>query len=257
VKGEIYIAGEGISPGYLNRPELTNEKFIDHPFENGKKIYKSGDVGMWDADGNIEFFGRRDYQVKIRGQRVEMGEIEAVLTQFEGIQQAVADVQKTATGHDALVAYYSGEEVNLALLKKFLGERLPAHMVPTHILYVPAFPLTPNGKVDRKQLAPVDIQQALLATYEAPRNEVEQKLVSIWHNLFATERIGIRDSFFDIGGNSLLAMRLVSAIRKELDVEMPIRTVFTHLTIAGLAEYIDQTLTDCPVEADDYEEIKL
>lgn len=257
VKGEIYIAGENLARGYLNRPELTNEKFIDHPFENGKKIYKSGDVGMWDTDGNIEFFGRRDYQVKIRGHRVEMGEIEMTLGRFEGIQQAVADVQLSAAGHTTLVAYYTGREADAALVKAFVAEQLPAHMVPSHIVYMPAFPLNPNGKIDRKLLPPVDIQLAMLATYEAPRNELERNLAAIWQNLFAAEQIGIRDNFFETGGNSLLAMRLVSAIRKELNVEIPIRTVFTHLTIAGLAEYIEMTIAGCPVEADDYEEIRL
>jgi acyl carrier protein len=257
VKGEIYIAGDNLSRGYLNRPDLTNEKFMDHPFKNGERIYKSGDVGCWDADGNIEFFGRRDNQVKIRGHRIELGEVETVLNLHEKVKQAVVNVQKSRADQDSLVAYYTGVETDTSLLKAYLTAHLPAHMVPSHIVYMDRFPLNPNGKVDRLKLQPVDIQQSLLSAYEAPRTKTEEQLVTIWQNLFGIERIGIRDNFFEIGGHSLLAMRLVSAIRKELNAEIPIRIIFTLFTIMELADYIESTFTNCLVGEEDYEEIQL
>jgi len=255
-RGELYIAGINLARGYLNRPDLIQEKFIDNPFSKGQKMYRSGDIGAWDANGYIEFFGRRDSQVKIRGYRIEMGEIEAVLNQHNGVSQSVIDVQKSTAGQDILVAYYTGEKNASAQLKPFLAEKLPAYMVPLHIIYMEAFPLNPNGKVDRKRLPPVDMQEVLQTAYEAPRNELEQKIANIWQTLFGVERVGIRDNFFESGGNSLMGMRLVSALRNELNIEVPIRTIFTHLTIAGLADYIEMAYDSFALEVE-YKEIEL
>ena len=241
VPGEINIGGIQVSRGYLNRPELTQEKFIKDPFikEGNARIYKTGDLGRWLADGNIEYLGRRDDQVKIRGYRIELGEIESVLQQCEGVSQGVVLAREDGNDNKRLVGYVVPEGVfNKEAVISYLKSRLPEYMVPTIWVELNVLPLTSNGKIDRKTLPDPDVSEQMSDQYTAPRNDLEIKLADIWKNLLAIERVGIYQNFFDVGGHSLLAMRIISAIRKELLVELAIKDIFQYTTINDLSEHI-------------------
>jgi len=247
IPGELCIAGEGLARGYYNRPELTAEKFIENPFQNGERLYKTGDLARWLPDGNIEFLGRIDYQVKIRGNRVELEEIENQLVKCEGVSKA-AVIDREDSGHDKyLCAYIVGEkELNIAELQDQLRKVLPEYMIPAFFMQLEKMPVNQNGKLDRRALTysgefsgAGDFMNTG-ARYEAPRDETEEKLVSIWREILKVERIGINDSFFELGGHSLKATAMVARIHKEIKVEVPLKEVFETPTIKELGEYIKQ-----------------
>jgi acyl carrier protein len=239
VAGELYIGGAGVARGYLNRAELTAERFIASPFVEGERLYKTGDVGRYLADGNIEFLGRNDDQVKIRGFRIELGEIEARLSSHAGVAEATVVAREDGEGGKRLVAYYteagSGEGVSVSKLRTYLSESLPEYMVPSAYVQMTAFPLTPNGKLDRRALpAPEWTSQ----DYEAPEGELEQAAAAAYAEVLGMDlwRIGRNDNFFELGGNSLSAMRLMNRLQERLGIELALRNLFEQPTVAGAAQ---------------------
>ncbi|WP_434517827.1 plipastatin non-ribosomal peptide synthetase PpsC [Bacillus subtilis] len=244
VAGELYIAGAGVARGYLNRPALTEERFLKDPFYPGERMYKTGDVARWLPDGNIEFLGRTDDQVKIRGYRIEPGEIEAALRSIEGVREAAVTV-RTDSGEPELCAYVEGLQRNE--VRAQLERLLPGYMVPAYMIEMEQWPVTPSGKLDRNAL-PAPDGAADAETYTAPRNVTEMKLSQLWEDVLKNGPVGIHDNFFDRGGHSLKATALVSRIAKEFDVQVPLKDVFGHPTVEGLATVIREG-TDSPYEA--------
>ncbi|MCM3008271.1 plipastatin non-ribosomal peptide synthetase PpsC [Bacillus subtilis] len=244
VAGELYIAGAGVARGYLNRPALTEERFLEDPFYPGERMYKTGDVARWLPDGNIEFLGRTDDQVKIRGYRIEPGEIEAALRNIEGVREAAVTV-RTDSGEPELCAYVEGLQRNE--IRAQLERLLPGYMVPAYMIEMEQWPVTPSGKLDRNAL-PAPSGAADAETYTAPRNVTEMKLSQLWEDVLKNGPVGIHDNFFDRGGHSLKATALVSRIAKEFDVQVPLKDVFAHPTVEGLAAVIREG-TDSPYEA--------
>ncbi len=230
VLGEICISGEGLAKGYLNNPELTAAKYVPNPFKPGERMYKTGDIGRWLPDGRVVFLGRRDHQVKIRGYRIEAGEVEAALQKHPAITGAVVTARAAKTGDNELAAYLIGTEpLNVQDIRNYLKTQLPDYMVPTHFVQLDAFPLNNSGKVDRKALpAPEGLGLQSGVEYIAPRNEVENKLAEIWSELLGRDKdtISVKDNFFELGGHSLKATRLVGRIYKELEVKLPLQSVF-------------------------------
>ncbi len=243
VPGELYIAGDNVTRGYLNRPELTAEKFIPNPFssESNVRLYKTGDVGRYLPDGNIEFLGRIDAQVKVRGFRIELGEIEAVLGQHPAVRHAVIAVQEDANDK-RLVAFVQPEEKRRAEtseLRIFLKSKLPEYMLPSAFVMLDRLPLTRNGKVDRRALPAPDQSRLDKSNYVAPRNPVEELLAEIWADVLKRETVGIEDNFFDLGGHSLLATRLISRVRDAFRLDLPLRSLFEAPTVAGMAKRVE------------------
>ncbi|MCY8542057.1 bacitracin non-ribosomal peptide synthetase BacA [Bacillus haynesii] len=239
VPGELCIAGDGLSKGYLNREELTAEKFVPHPLVAGERLYKTGDLAKWLPDGNIEFIGRIDHQVKIRGFRIELGEIESRLEMHEDINETIVIVREDEENRPYICAYITANrEISLDELKGFLGEKLPEYMIPAYFVQMDKLPLTKNGKVDRKALPEPDRSAGTEAEYEAPRNYVEQRIISILEDVLGTERMSISCHFFDKGGNSLKAMQAVHSINKTFGIDMRISTFFKHPTAKSLARFI-------------------
>ncbi len=243
--GELYIGGDGVSPGYNNLPEKTATQFIPDPFSNepGKKLYKTGDLVRYFADGNLVFLNRADSQVKIRGFRIELGDIESTLSKFDGITENLVVVRKDSTGEKMLAAYYilkEGSAANHQEIRRFLTGFLPEYMIPSAFVKMEKFPLTANNKIDRKALPEVEIISGLPANeYAAPVTRTEQKLASIWSSLLKNGKIGIHDNFFEIGGHSMIAVSLILNIEKELGIRLPLATLFERSTIHLLAEIID------------------
>ncbi|NEU84151.1 non-ribosomal peptide synthetase [Nostoc sp. UIC 10630] len=240
--GELYIAGEGLAQGYLNRPELTIENFIPNPFSDkkGARLYKTGDLARYRPDGNIEFLGRIDNQVKIRGFRIELSEIETVLSQHQSVQKAVVIVKENVSGDKYLVAYIvpNVETQNFSsLLRKFLKEKLPEYTIPKAFVMLDSLPLTASGKVDRLALIELDSPASRLRdkTFIAPRTPTESSLAKIWAEVLNIERVGIYDNFFGLGGDSLLTVRLLKQIHKQFENELPLSTLFLNPTIESLA----------------------
>ncbi|MFK2815470.1 plipastatin non-ribosomal peptide synthetase PpsC [Bacillus subtilis] len=244
VAGELYIAGAGVARGYLNRPALTEERFLKDPFYPGERMYKTGDVARWLPDGNIEFLGRTDDQVKIRGYRIEPGAIEAALRSIEGVREAAVTV-RTDSGEPELCAYVEGLERNE--VRAQLERLLPGYMVPAYMIEMEQWPVTPSGKLDRNALPALN-GAADAETYTAPRNVTEMKLSQLWEDVLKNGPVGIHDNFFDRGGHSLKATALVSRISKEFDVQVPLKDVFAHPTVEGLAAVIREG-TDSPYKA--------
>ncbi|NBD27993.1 non-ribosomal peptide synthetase, partial [Paenibacillus glycinis] len=239
VAGELLVGGIGLARGYLNRPELTAEKFIPNPFIPGKRVYRTGDLARWLPDGNIEYLGRIDYQVKVRGYRVELGEIEARLLQVESVKEAAVIAIENELGLNQLCAYLVVEEdFKINQFRAELAQKLPGYMIPAHFVQLVELPLTPNGKLDRKALpAPGgDVSTGIL--YAAPRNETEQVLTEIWKDILGVVQVGIHDNFFELGGDSLLIMRMVRQIHLRMNHDVTLSTVFAHLTIAQLAKQL-------------------
>ena len=246
VVGEIYIGGDGLARGYLNQPELTAEKFLYHSFggEAARRLYKTGDLGRYLPDGNIEFVGRIDNQVKLRGYRIELGEIEAVLTQIPAIQNSVVVVQEDTAGDKRLVAYVVAAQDSAPStneLRTFLQQKLPDYMVPSVFVFLDALPLTPNGKVDRRALpVPKQAKPELKQNFVTPRSPVEERLAVIWAQVLGVKQVGVTDNFFDVGGHSLLAVRLFAAIEKEFKKRLLLSSLFQGATIEHLASIISQ-----------------
>ncbi len=247
VPGELLIGGEGIARGYLNRPELTAEKFIDNPFSktNGSRLYRTGDLVRLLSNGNIEFLGRKDDQVKIRGHRVELGEIEHVLKTAASVNNCAVLAKPDEEGNLRLIAYIvpvptTSEPFDLPKLQSWLAEKLPDFMMPAFWITLDALPLTSNGKVDRKALPEPVIAVQEKTNYQAPATKTEQVLAAIWMRLLKLDKVDIKDNFFEIGGHSLLAIRVVSAVRKELQLKPDIEDVFNHPTLEAFAAFLDQ-----------------
>jgi acyl carrier protein len=241
VEGEIYLSGDGLAQGYLNRCQLTAERFIDHPFDLNSKLYKTGDRALYRPDGNFEFLGRTDSQVKIRGFRVELKEIETVIVQHDLVETSVVVVREIQRDPQ-LIAYVvlgASTTTNEQELRSFLKTKLPAYMLPT-IIILDKLPLTANGKVDQNALpSPNSIQVKQINPPVPPTTSTESCLIEIWHQLLGQKQIGINDNFFELGGHSLLATQVVSRIRDRLQVELPLRSVFETPTIAELAQKIE------------------
>ncbi|MDH3276218.1 MAG: amino acid adenylation domain-containing protein, partial [Gammaproteobacteria bacterium] len=246
VPGELYIGGDGLARGYLNRPELTAEKFVPDPLHPQSTLYRTGDKVRYRRDGAIEYLGRFDHQVKLRGFRVELGEIESVLLRQRMVSDAVVVVHEDESGDKRLVAYVvadSSDAPSEADLRDFVAKRLPNYMVPSAFMMLDKLPLTANGKVDRKALpVPGDMRASLGAEYTAPRTELEQRLAQIWAGVLKLERVGVHDNFFDLGGHSLMATQVVSRIRGQLNVELPLSEMFGYPTVAELAPVLESLL---------------
>ena len=247
VAGEIYIGGVAVGRGYLNRPELTAERFVCDPFvqKDGARMYKTGDLARWLADGNIEFLSRNDLQVKIRGFRIELSDIEATLLQHPQLREVVVDVYEAGPSDKRLVAYLipqSNTVPALSELRAFIKAKLPEYMVPSAFVFLEALPLTPNGKLDRKALPkPDQSRQVADADFIAPCSQMEKQLAEIWCEVLRINRVGIHDNFFELGGQSLLATQVMIRVGEQLSKDIPLNSLFETPTIAELAKLIENT----------------
>ncbi|WP_281274219.1 non-ribosomal peptide synthase/polyketide synthase [Brevibacillus gelatini] len=239
VPGELCIAGASLARGYLNNEELTNEKFVPHPFAEGKRMYRTGDLARYRPDGNIEYLGRIDHQVKIRGYRIELDEIRSQLILEDSIRDAVVVAHTDHNGQAYLCAYFIADKMwNVSSLREWLRQTLPEYMVPSHFIQMEEFPLTSSGKIDRKALPLPDGSVNTGTAYSAPRNPIEELLARIWEEVLAVTRVGIHDNFFELGGHSLLATQVLSRTAKLFQVQLTMREIFTYQTVAELAERI-------------------
>ena len=242
VPGELYIGGEGITNGYLNRPELNDLRFTKVDLrETNRQLYRTGDLARWLPDGQIEFLGRVDQQIKIRGFRVELGEIEAVLSSHAGVKETAVQAINTPDGQPQLVAYFVAQSpIRVAELRQFLNGRLPDYMVPAHFVPLDQMPRLPNGKVDRHALPAPHLNHVATDQQRPPRTETEKELVDIWQTILQKEPIGITDNFFALGGHSLLATRIMARLTRQLQVRLPIQTLFDQPTIQEMATAVDE-----------------
>ena len=250
VAGELYIGGVGVARGYLNRDDLTAERFLRDPFsaDPASRLYRTGDLARYLPDGNIEYLGRVDHQVKIRGFRVELGEIQALLSQHSAVREAVVVARQDATDAARLVAYYvpwDGVRPAVAELRHFLRRQLPDYMVPAVFVPLETLPLTPNGKVDRKALPDPDgTRPELEAAFVMPRNEAERTIAAIWAEVLGVDKVGVEDNFFDLGGHSLAAAKVYSRLQETFQRTFSMVELFKHPTVSLLAEYISQETGD-------------
>ncbi|HEU0052069.1 MAG TPA: amino acid adenylation domain-containing protein, partial [Longimicrobium sp.] len=234
VPGELYAGGAGVALGYLDRPDATADAFVASPFIPGDRLYRTGDRARWLPDGTVEFLGRADAQVKLRGFRVEPGEVEAALRAHPAVREAAVAVHEDAPGDRRLIAYTVGD-VDAATLLAFARERLPEYLVPAAVVVMDALPLTPSGKVDRRAL-PAPERTGAAGGYTPPRSETEALLAAVWTEVLGVDRVGVTDSFFALGGNSLRAMRAAARVRDALGMEVPLRLFFEAPTVAAQAE---------------------
>jgi len=245
VPGELCISGEGLSKGYLNRPELTAEKFVENPFRQGERMYKTGDLARWLRNGNIEFIGRIDHQVKIRGFRIELGEIESKLLSHTAIKEAIVTAKEDANRNKYICAYVvfrnepDKEALSTAKLREYLAEELPDYMLPSCFIVMDNLPLTPNGKVERSALPEPDGSREAGAEYEAPGNSMEEILVKVWQEVLGIESIGINDSFFALGGDSIKAIQ-ASARLQRYQLRLEVKYVLQNLSIKELSKYVSR-----------------
>jgi amino acid adenylation domain-containing protein len=243
VTGELYVGGAGVARGYLNRPDLTAERFVADPFsgEPGARMYKTGDLGRWTADGIIEYLGRNDFQVKIRGFRIELGEIEARLAECEGVNEVNVIAREDSPGDKRLVVYYiAGANIRPEALRAHLLASLPEYMVPAAYVHLDRMPLTHNGKLDRKALPAPDSRAYALDAYEAPAGPVEEKLARIWAGVLGLDRISRNANFFDLGGHSLLAVRMLTLMEAEFGHSLNLTSLFRAPSIAALGQLLQQ-----------------
>jgi aspartate racemase len=242
--GELYIGGAGLARGYLKQADLTREKFVSCPFREGERLYRTGDLARLMPDGNLEFLGRMDDQVKIRGFRIEIGEIEAALRQYPNARDAVVLAREDSPGEKKLVGYLAIESAHrptVDALKKFLKARLPDYMVPADFVMLRQFPRTAGGKTDRRSLPPPEFRRDQPGKdYVAPRSDLERKLVQIWQEMLGVKPIGVRDNFFDLGGHSLMEVRLVGEIEKKLGLTLPLTSLYYTRTVERLAAVLER-----------------
>ncbi len=243
VAGELYIGGDGLAHGYLRRPELTSERFVESPFSPGQRLYRTGDLVRRRNDGLIQYLGRMDQQVKVRGFRIELGEIEAAIAALPGVRQAVVVADGT-DGNTRLVAYLESGSPRPVVedLRAELSRKLPEYMVPSGFICLDRLPLTPNGKIDRKALPKTGWQPAS-SSYLAPRNAAENEIAGLWRDLLKIERVGANENFFDLGGHSLLVVRLQSRFRERFGCEVPLILLFQNPTVASMAECLQHQLS--------------
>jgi acyl-CoA synthetase (AMP-forming)/AMP-acid ligase II/acyl carrier protein len=255
--GELFIAGDGLARGYVNRPDLTADKFIPDPYSKrgGERLYRSGDIVRYLAGGELEFMGRADRQVKIRGFRIEIGEVEAALGECEGVGQCAVISESDGRGEKRLVGYVTreGEGASVGEIKGRLKERIPEYMMPWVIVMMEEMPLNANGKIDRSALpAPDSLRTELYEMFVSPRTPIERVLADIWTEVLQVKQVGVFDNFFDLGGHSLLATRIISRVRDACQVKLPMTSFFEAPTVAQLAEVVDmkffEQLTDLPEE---------
>jgi len=246
VAGEIVIAGSGVVRGYLNRPDLTSERFVDVEIAGEKscRVYKTGDLGRIKPDGTLEFLGRIDHQVKILGYRIELGEIESVTQQHSGVESAIVLPVQDSSGVQSLVGYVIATDKRSPVcpneLKAFVQKSLPSHMVPAVFVCMDAFPLTPNGKVDRTAFpSPDEFSKQSIADYVAPADDLEKIVAEIWKSVLERDQIGVNDNFFDLGGHSLLVIRVLTRLRAEVDPNVQVVDLFQYTTIKTLVEYLN------------------
>lgn len=224
--GELCISGMGVSKGYVNRADLTKEKFIENPFKPGETLYRTGDLARWLPDGTIEYAGRIDDQVKIRGHRIELEEIEKQLQEYPGVKDAVVVADRHESGDASINAYLVNRtQLSAEDVKAHLKKQLPAYMVPQTFTFLDELPLTTNGKVN-KRLLPKPDQDQLAEEWIGPRNEMEETIAQIWSEVLGRKQIGIHDDFFALGGHSLKAMTAASRIKKELGIDLPVKLAF-------------------------------
>ncbi|HEV3041225.1 MAG TPA: amino acid adenylation domain-containing protein [Candidatus Angelobacter sp.] len=249
VAGELYLGGIGLARGYLKNGSLTAQKFIPNPFgiEGGQRLYRTGDWAKWRADGNLQFLGRRDGQIKLRGNRIELGEIEAALHGHSGVKNAAVTVNKDTNGEYRLVGYVVpqvGNNVTDVELRKFLQQKLPDYMVPAVYVFLAEFPLSSNGKLDKRNLPEPDAasQAGSEKQFVAPRTVVEEVISSAWAEVLGMEKIGRSDDFFELGGHSLLATRVISRLRQNLQIEVPVRGLFESPTLNAFAELVEAVI---------------
>lgn len=241
VPGDLYIGGIGLARGYCDRPDLTAEKFIPHPWSQkpGMRLYKTGDIARWRSDGSIEYLGRSDNQVKIRGFRIELGEIEAALSSFPEVRETVVVVREDIPGEERLVAYVVADKISN--FRQLLSDKLPEYMIPAAFVQLPTIPLTANGKIDR-QVLPVPDARAELTKFVSARTPIEAKLAAIWAEVLHLEQVGIYDNFFELGGDSILSLQAI-AKAKQADIQLTPKLLFSHPTIATLATVATTTPT--------------
>lgn len=238
IPGEIHLGGAGLTRGYLNRPDLTAEKFIPDPFKPGEKVYKSGDRGRWLSGGNVEFLGRIDRQVKIRGFRIELGEIEYHLLNYPKITEVVLVADENHDGNKCLAAYIvSTEDFAISELREYLAELIPKYMIPSYFIRINEIPKSFNGKVDVKQLPKPEESISLSKEFFQPQTELEQVLAEVWSRVLGVEQIGIKDNFFDLGGDSIKAIQILALLRKN-QVKLEIKDLFDYPTIEGLIPHL-------------------
>ena len=246
IPGELYIGGNSLARGYLNRSDLTELKFIPHPYspKANAKLYKTGDRARYLSDGNIEFLGRVDSQVKIRGFRIELGEVESALLQYPGVRETIVVAREDIPGNPQLVSYIissSDQLVSTSDLRGFLRQRLPSYMVPAKIIPLETLPLTPNGKIDVRALpVPSSLMVEEETVYVAPRTPLEDTLAKIWAEILGFPKVSIQDSFFELGGHSLQAIQAISQIMSSLEVELPISALFQAPTVEQMAQLLGE-----------------
>jgi Phosphopantetheine attachment site/AMP-binding enzyme/AMP-binding enzyme C-terminal domain len=240
VPGDLYIGGDGLALRYRNLPKLTAERFLPHPFERGgnRRVYKTGDIARYRESGDIEYLGRSDQQVKLRGFRIETAEIEAVLTTHPELRHVVVDAREDAAGDKRLIAWYvpaHEQALSAAELRDHLKQKLPDYMIPALFVAMPTLPTTPNGKVDRKALSEPGQEQGRSAIYLAPRTEWEQTLVRLWQEILNVPKLGIHENFFELGGHSLKATAFLARLQRETGVRLGLIDVFRYPSVAALA----------------------
>jgi acyl carrier protein len=245
VRGEIYVSGDGVALGYWHRPDLTEERFLKNPVTGSRspRLFRTGDLGRWRADGYIEYFGRADNQVKLRGMRLELGEIEALLVSHPEVRGAAVALSGEGD-QQRLIAYLvasNGQPPAVSELRRYLRTKLPEHMVPAAYIALPALPLLPSGKINRHALS---LTQGQILSEHAPtvrpHSDVEVKLAEMWQELLKVPEVGIEQNFFELGGHSLLVLQVIARIRKAFEVEIPVRVMFEEPTIAGIAREVDK-----------------
>lgn len=243
VTGRLYLAGAGVARGYLNQPDLTAQKFIENPFCKGERMYDTGDLAKWSVNGDIEFLGRQDAQVKLRGYRIELEEIERTIASFSAdIEQTVAGI-KNHNNEDVLVGYFvERATISVSALRSYLEAQLPSYMVPGYLIRIKTVPLTPNGKIDKKALSAIALEGTAVAkaTYVPARDKIDESLISIWEEVLGITGIGIKDHFFDLGGHSLLVSQVINKVYKTINKAIPFRTFYSNPTIEDLRQVLQE-----------------